>query len=90
MLPANDDDPMYGVLELPNVSYTIHGAGHRISDTITIMFPDEAIDSLAARFSCAPDALVIAGEIVDGLRRIFGHDAVTVMKVLKSGGRNGR
>lgn len=85
MIPANDDDPVFGILELPGVSYTVHGAGHRLSDTITIRFPDDMIDALASRFSCSPDACVIMGEIVDGLRRIFGHDAVTVMKVLRSG-----
>lgn len=88
MLPANENDPVNGILELPGVFFTVHGGGDRLTHTITIRFMDEAIDSLADRFSCAPDACVIMGEIVDGLRRIFGHDAVTVKHVLRSGGND--
>lgn len=86
MLPANENDPAHGLLEHPGVFWTLHGGADLLATTITVRFADEAIDSLAERFSCSPDALVIMGEIVDGLRRIYGHDAVTVKQVLRSGG----
>ena len=81
--PANDDDPICGVLELPGVSYTIAGGGDLLCTTIAIRFTNEAIDQLADRFRCAPDVYVIMGEIVDGIRRIYGEDAVTVKQTAK-------
>ena len=82
---ANDDvaDPIFGLLDVPGVSWTASGGGDRLAMTLAIRFPDEAIDSLADRFRCAPDAYVIMGEIVDGIRRIYGNEAVTLKTAAK-------
>lgn len=81
--PSNDDDPMFGVFEHPGVSYTIAGGGDLLATTFAIRFTNEAIEPLAQRFRCAPDAYVIMGELVDGMRRIYGDDAVTVKQAAK-------